>query len=248
MIRMPSEIQDSVQNMQDFQNEDPLIWQKYSIKLLPRQHIITKQRIIQSAKKVGVRAPQSRVDPNLKLAVGMQYTDAVDTISENNHVLESCRSYESDLPASLYDLTSHKHLFTGQSWKLPDIPERLSTDNDFDSPQRRDWRTMHQRECAYDLPPDPIDIDAFVDEGMPEGEIQRREMMRVAQQVPTDSDIDEEVRGEPSGIDDDDEIDAGVTTVTSQLQSQRQMVSQMQQPGYIDFVIIENYEDDFDRL
>lgn len=46
---------------------------------------------------------------------------------------------------------------------------------------------------------------------MPEVELHRREQARLANQVPTDSDIDEETRGEPLGIDDDDEIDAGIT-------------------------------------
>jgi hypothetical protein len=41
------------------------------------------------------------------------------------------------------------------------------------------------------------------------------------QMKPTDDDIDEDVRNDPPGIDDDDEIDAGITPAQSKPSSHR---------------------------
>lgn len=139
-----------------------------------------------------------------------------------------------------------------KKWKLPEVPDKLDTEYDRMSPERQHLKTLNKRECGIDIPADPIDIDAFVEEGVSGEELHKREIIKQANHMTTDSDIDYELQGEPPGIDDDDEIDLGVTPVPSQRPSHRMapIPYELMHPIPVehDFIITDNYEDDFDRL
>jgi hypothetical protein len=77
------------------------------------------------------------IPPDSKYAVGMVYRDKVN-ISDSridNQVLESCRSFESDMPTNIYAYSQSKFLSGCSNWHLPDVPQYVATEDDLDSPE-----------------------------------------------------------------------------------------------------------------
>jgi len=153
------------------------VWDKFTIELKKGgQHIVTAERealVLQSQSLSRVRQPQHFADMSERFAIGVRYVDKI--------------IVEEPLPTGI--------LMTSRSVE----PSEESPRSFGRSPGQDIWKTYNKRDCGVDIPEDPDDIDACVEEPSP--------VKRLREETDSDIDVEAELQYQrtmaEAGIDDE---------------------------------------------